>query len=340
MTFDDESLTISGTPEDPQDLTRYVFRAIDADGDVVGLAFTLKVLEDRMPSFDEGVEDHIWTQDSSIGTLELPVAEGGNGVDGTEGLLSYTLSPDLPEGLMFEGTRQRIRGTPAVPMDETTFTYTATDNDGDSVDLTFSLTVLEDLMPSFSEEVRNQAWTQDSEIEPIELPQASGGNVELSGELVYTLTPDLPAGVTLNDGTISGTPTVAQELTRYVYRATDADGDVAGVAFWVVVAEDLMPAVHRRRGGPGLHHRCRDCGLGAAGSHQRQRSPGLHADSRFAWRVCRSTRRRERSRAPRRWPRSATEYTYNGDRCRRGHGFVDLRTDDYPGDADGAESPA
>ena len=242
VTFDVESLTVSGTPEDPQDLTRYVFRAIDADGDVVGLAFMVKVLEDRMPSFDEGVEDHIWTQDSPIGTLELPVAKDGNGVDGVEGLLSYTLSPDLPEGLTFEATRQRIRGTPAVPMDETTFTYTATDNDGDSAELTFSLTVLEDLMPSFSEEVGNQAWTQDSEIEPIELPQASGGNTELSdGELRYTLTPELPAGVTLDDGTISGTPTVAQEPTRYVYRATDADGDVAGVAFWVVVAEDLMP---------------------------------------------------------------------------------------------------
>ncbi len=241
VTFDDESLTISGTPEDPQDLTRYVLRAIDADGDVVGLAFMVKVLEDRMPSFDESVEDQIWTQDSPIGTLELPVAKDGNGVDGVEGLLSYTLSPDLPEGLVFEGTRQRIRGTPAVPMDETTFTYTATDNDGDSVELTFSLTVLEDLMPSFSAEVRNQAWTQDSEIEPIELPQASGGNVELTGELTYTLTPELPAGVTLNGATISGTPTVDQELTRYVYRAIDADGDVAGVAFWVVVAEDLTP---------------------------------------------------------------------------------------------------
>ena len=241
VTFDAESLTISGTPEDPQDLTRYVFRATDADGDVVGLAFTVKVLEDLMPSFAESVEDQIWTQDSPIGTLELPVAEGGNGVDGVEGLLSYTLSPDLPEGLMFEGTRQRIRGTPAVPMDETTFTYTATDNDGDSVDLTFSLTVLEDLIPSFPAEVSNQLWTQDSEIEPIVLPQASGGNVELTGELTYTLTPELPAGVTLDGGTISGTPTVFQEQTRYVYRATDADGDVAGVAFWVVVAEDLTP---------------------------------------------------------------------------------------------------
>ncbi len=240
VTFDEGSLTISGTPENPQDLTRYVFRAIDADGDVVGLAFTVKVLEDLMPSFTESVEGQVWTQDSPV-ALALPVGEGGNGVDGVEGLLRYTLSPDLPDGLMFEGSRQRIRGTPTVPMGETTFTYTATDNDGDAVELTFSLTVLEDLTSSFSQEVKNQIWTQDSEIEPIALPQASGGNVELTGELRYTLTPELPAGVTLNEGTISGTPTVAQELTRYVYRAIDADGDVAGVAFWVVVAQDLTP---------------------------------------------------------------------------------------------------
>ncbi len=140
---------------------------------------------------------------------------------------------------MFEGPRQRIRGTPTVPMDQTTFTYTATDDDGDRAELTFSLTVIEDLMPSFSGEVRDQTWTQNSEIEPIVLPEASGGN----GALRYTLTPELPAGVSLDEGsrTISGTQTTPHERTRYVYRAIDEDGDVAGVAFSLAVAEDLTP---------------------------------------------------------------------------------------------------
>ena len=233
VTLDEGSRTISGTPASPQDLTRYVYRAIDEDGDVVGFAFSVKVLEDLMPGFSASVEDQVWTQDSSIGTLELPVAEGGNGV------LVYTLSPELPDGLMFEGPRQRIRGTPTVPMDQTTFTYTATDEDGDAVELTFALTVIEDLMPGFAEGVRDQTWTQNSEIEPIVLPQASGGN----GELRYTLTPELPAGVSLDEGsrTISGTPTTPHERTRYVYRAIDEDGDVAGVAFSLAVAEDLTP---------------------------------------------------------------------------------------------------
>ena len=31
-------------------------------------------------------------------------------------------------------------------------------------------------MPSFPAEVGNQLWTQDSEIEPIQLPAAEGGN--------------------------------------------------------------------------------------------------------------------------------------------------------------------
>ena len=233
VSLDEGSRTISGTPTTPHERTRYVYRAIDEDGDVVGFAFSVKVLEDLMPGFSASVEDQVWTQDSSIGTLELPVAEGGNGA------LAYTLSPELPDGLTFQGPRQRIRGTPTVPMDQTTFTYTATDEDGDAVELTFALTVIEDLMPGFAEGVRDQTWTQNSEIEPIVLPEASGGN----GELRYTLAPELPAGVSLDEGsrTISGTPTTPHERTRYVYRAIDEDGDVAGVAFSLAVAEDLTP---------------------------------------------------------------------------------------------------
>ena len=236
LTFRVGDQTILGTPTEVHERTLYVYRGVDADGDPVEMNFSLQVLEDLMPSFSESVDAQIWTEDSLIEPLQLPAAGGGNGP------LVYSLSPDLPAELTFDAETRTISGRPTDFYGETEYTLTATDIDGDSVELTFSLTVLEDLMPSFPAGVGNQLWTQDSEIEPIQLPAAEGGNRELAS-MRYTLIPELPAGVTLDEQslTISGTPEDPQDLTRYVLRAIDADGDVVGLAFTVKVLEDLMP---------------------------------------------------------------------------------------------------
>ena len=61
-------------------------------------------------------------------------------------------------------------------------------------------------------------WTNDTEIESFTLPQATGTNCSLS----YSLTPAaLPAGVTRNSFTVSGTPTMAMGKTQYTWTAKD-----------------------------------------------------------------------------------------------------------------------
>ena len=66
------------------------------------------------------------------------------------------------------------------------------------------------------------SYRQHREIDPLTLPQASGGD----GTLTYVLTPDLPAGLTFNALTlvVSGTPTEAIGETTYTLTATDGDG--------------------------------------------------------------------------------------------------------------------
>ena len=92
-----------------------------------------------------------------------------------------------------------------------------------------------DLRPSFgSASVADQSYTEGTEITPLVLPEATGGN----GRLFYALSPVLPEGLTLNRRVrrLSGTPTTPQAARQYTWTATDADGDATRLTFTVTVA--------------------------------------------------------------------------------------------------------
>ena len=191
------------------------------------MTFTITVIEDLQPVFDQAIDDQSYLQNSAIATLTLPVATGGNGV------LTYALNPSSPDGLTFDTATRTLTGTPTTPSAETTYTYTVTDEDGDEVALTFTITVIADLQPVFGDAIENQSYVQNSAIATLTLPTATGGN----GALTYALNPSLPNGLSFDADarTITGTPTATSEETTYTYTATDADGD-----------EDLTRVYHRR----------------------------------------------------------------------------------------------
>ena len=93
------------------------------------------------------------------------------------------------------------------------------------------------LVPSFGDAtVSAQSYTQNTEIEALVLPAATGGDAPLR----YSLTPSPPSGLTLDAATrtLDGTPDTAQGSRRYTWRATDADGDTDELGFTISVAED------------------------------------------------------------------------------------------------------
>ena len=99
-----------------------------------------------------------------------------------------------------------------------------------------------DFRPSFDNaSVPDQSYTEGTEITPLVLPEATGGN----NPLTYTLTPSLPNGLTLNDVTrrLSGNPISPHAATLYTWTATDADGDEATLTFTMTIAVDP----HRER---------------------------------------------------------------------------------------------
>ena len=232
---------VSGTPTGHQAETSYTWKATDADGDAVELTFTIAIAEDLSPSFgSESIANQTWTQNSGITAFNLATATGGNG------LLTYTLSPALPAGVTKNASHQ-VSGTPTGHQTATTYTWKATDTDGDAAELTFTIAIAEDLSPSFgSESIANQTWTQNQQITALTLPTATGGD----GSLTYALSPALPSGVSKNAShEVSGTPTGHQTATTYTWKATDADGDTAELTFTIAIEEDLEPSFGRNVSG-------------------------------------------------------------------------------------------
>ena len=158
-------------------------------------------------------------------SITLPQVTGG------DGMLTYSLTPDLPSGLTFDATTRVIAGTPREVMDETEYTLAT---DGDGATLTFTISVVADRLPAFgtSTGVAAQRYIIGDSIR-VTLPEATGGD----GTLVYILLPFLPSGLRFDSATrtISGMPSRVLTETEYTLSALDADGDSASLTFTLEV---------------------------------------------------------------------------------------------------------
>ncbi len=230
LSFDAETRMLSGTPLEAMGETTYTLTATDGDGEEATLMFTLSVMADPMPAFGDTTTAIAARgyQNQTIDPLTLPQASGGDEP------LTYALMPDLPEGLTFNAETRIVSGTPLKAMDETTYTLIATDGNGDTVTLMFTLEI-PDLMPTFGDTtIVAQRYFVNQRIESLALPQATGGD----GTLAYILLPFLPDGLSFDMDTrsISGTPTEAIAEATYTFSALDADGDVASLSFTLEVS--------------------------------------------------------------------------------------------------------
>ena len=231
LSFDPATRQLTGTPTS-SGTRAMTYEVTDADGDTDTLSFTIRVrapaAPDSSPEFDAdaGPGDQGYTQGTAITPLTLPEATGGDGI------LSYSLTPEVP-GLSFSPATRRLTGTPTA-VGSHAMTYSATDADGDSDSLAFRIEVrVPDSSPDFDPDVGqgDQSYTQDTAITPLLLPAASGGN----GELDYSLSPAVP-GLTFDPATrrLTGTPTAAGTHAM-TYEVTDADGDSDTLSFGIVV---------------------------------------------------------------------------------------------------------
>ena len=239
LSFNPLSAVVRGTPTRAQPRSRYVLTAFDDDDDQQALPFTIEVLEDTMPIFGEDVADQTYRVGSAVAALQLPMATGGDGD------IAYQLTPTLPAGLVLDAVSRTISGTPTAMSPRTTFTWTATDEDGDQATLAFAIEVEADSMPTFRTVVADQTYRVGTPVS-LRLPEAVGGD----GVLSYSLAPPLPRGLALDvrRRTVAGTPSAESRRATYTWTATDEDGDTATLRFAVAVEPDAMPTF----GGAGV----------------------------------------------------------------------------------------
>ena len=106
-------------------------------GSPVTTRFEVKPVTGVAPYFSLAISGLFLTEGEEIAEdalSALPEAEGGDGD------LTYSLTPDLPEGLSLDPETRAITGTPA-EAGEFEMTYTATDEDGDEASFGFTITV-------------------------------------------------------------------------------------------------------------------------------------------------------------------------------------------------------
>ncbi|MYC70849.1 MAG: T9SS type A sorting domain-containing protein [Gemmatimonadetes bacterium] len=229
----------------------------DAEGDdveltVVPVNITLQDTGKSGASFfaaDTTIDDQTYTAGAAIADLVLPEASDGTGE------LTYGVSA-LPAGLSFDAATRTLSGAPAAATDgAVTIVYTATDEDGTTDTLTFTITIAEagavvPVVPEEPEEpespalafaadaaINDQEYTAEWPMADLVLPEASGG----TGELTYSVSA-LPTGLSFDAATrtLSGTPAAATDgAVTIVYTATDEEESTATLTFTITVNEKL-----------------------------------------------------------------------------------------------------
>ena len=223
LTFDASTRTISGIPTAAVPLTTHKYRAVDSDGTDSSMRFTMQF---QSVVFQDMIDDQSLTIDQSIAPIMFPEAFGGVAP------YLYTVTPTLPEGLVFNASTRTVSGTPTATTPKTTYTYEAVDNTGDRSSLTFMLEVVQAV--AFQGGVDSQSLARGQSVVPVTFPEVSGG----VAPIMYSLTPTLLEGLVFDTSTrvLSGTPTtVTGHPQPYKYRATDVNGSSDSLLFTIEV---------------------------------------------------------------------------------------------------------
>jgi hypothetical protein len=148
---------------------------------------------------------------------------------------SYSVSPALPAGLSLNISTGTISGTPTTAAAQATYTVTATNISGSTtatLQITVSVAAPSNLtypQTTIAASI-GQAITQD-------IPTVTGAVSS------YSVSPTLPAGLTLNisTGIVSGTPTTATVQATYTITATNPGGSTtSGLTITVIQAQNTL----------------------------------------------------------------------------------------------------
>ena len=215
LTFNTVTGEITGTPSAGQSATTYTASASNWIAPNATTTFTITISAAPIISY---ATPHDYTVGIAIATLSPTVQNS---------VTSWSISPSLPTGLVLNTTTGDITGTATVATAATAYTVTATNSFGTG---TATVTISTGIAPSgASYSLGTSNFPIGTAITSL-TPSITAG----SGTLTYTVSPGLPAGLSINPttGIISGTPTIAVANANYTVTATSLYGSTtATVSF-------------------------------------------------------------------------------------------------------------
>jgi hypothetical protein len=155
---------------------------------------------------------------------------------GGSGSKSWSITPQLPTGVVFNTTNGTIVGTPTVQSPLISYTVTVTDQTGQTASRSFGFRVSVPALVT-TVEVAKILFYPGTTITPFTPISVSGGG----GTKVLSISPPLPQGLSFNTstGVVSGTPTVNGRSNVYVVTATDQAGQTSSKSFKLKIKSRL-----------------------------------------------------------------------------------------------------
>lgn len=153
---------------------------------------------------------------------------------GGYGTLTYSISPPLPTGLVFDATTGQISGLPTGYTLPILYTVTITDGAQQTTTGTFTLTVAPPTLTA-KIDVPSQSLIRSVPASTFAPISATGGYVPYS----YSINPSLPSGLVFGTGTgrVSGTPTVTLTQTTFTVTVTDSQSNTDSKDFNLTITD-------------------------------------------------------------------------------------------------------
>jgi uncharacterized repeat protein (TIGR01451 family) len=216
---------ISGTPTALSGLQAYVITASGSGGST---AFTLNIQVNAVPPSNLAFSRNPVIAVRGTAIAPITLTAGGGAV------VSYSVTPALPAGITLDPASGTIAGTPTATSAQASYTVRAT-NTGGSATAAITLTVNEPAPAGLAYATNPILAIRGAAITP-DLPSSTGGAIAS-----YSVSPPLPAGLTLNaaTGVISGVPTAVSAQATYTVTGTNATGSTT--AALRIQVSDLPP---------------------------------------------------------------------------------------------------